>query len=345
MFYTSVLQTSSPIAVLTAIQAAVVPKQELFTPGTDVGLRFFELTLGQVVTDQTQLTSIWSGLKATSAMGNIIVVTFVAARGMHPSPGLACCADDRPLRGLVKQEIAKEGVLPFSLTFAQNYDFSLSRLFGCRPANPGLGINLHSEKTPAATLALHWFLTNTLVLATVFSLQPQAQTYDPTPAYTFLVSSYTYVVDIACFAAMGLGLLCLRLTPSLNWASKSQFRHQWVSTLCAAVLFLLSVVPLVLLWVPDPGAPFLSRTDNLVPWYAPQTLGVCAIAGAFLYWLGFRAYVLIRSRASGLVLKIERHPIFKDDKGRLTQIYEIITLRWVDDDSRDIGLQRMGVAT
>lgn len=68
---------------LTAIQAAVVPQQELFTQGVDIGFRFFQLTLGKVVRSQTQLQTIWSSLKATSALGNIIVVTFVAARGIY----------------------------------------------------------------------------------------------------------------------------------------------------------------------------------------------------------------------------------------------------------------------
>ncbi len=65
------------------MQAAVVPKHELFTSGgIDVGFRFFQLTLGKVVESRAQLQMIWCSFKATSAMGNIIVVTFVASRGI-----------------------------------------------------------------------------------------------------------------------------------------------------------------------------------------------------------------------------------------------------------------------
>jgi hypothetical protein len=64
------------------IQAALIPKLELFTPGgIDVGMRFMQLTLGRVVTSNSQLQTIWATLKAISAGGNLIVVTFTVARG------------------------------------------------------------------------------------------------------------------------------------------------------------------------------------------------------------------------------------------------------------------------
>jgi uncharacterized membrane protein len=54
----------------------------LFTPGgIDVGARFFQLTLGHAITNPKHLQTFFSVIKAISAMGNIIVVTFTAARG------------------------------------------------------------------------------------------------------------------------------------------------------------------------------------------------------------------------------------------------------------------------
>jgi hypothetical protein len=59
------------------IFAAVIPKDLLFTKGgIDVGGEFFHRTLGNT----TKVTTIWSVIKAYSAFGNIIVVTFTAAR-------------------------------------------------------------------------------------------------------------------------------------------------------------------------------------------------------------------------------------------------------------------------
>jgi hypothetical protein len=63
-------------------QAAIIPKKELFTPGgIDVGFRFFQLTLGRAGVTNSQLRTLWPTLKAISALGNLIVVTFTAARG------------------------------------------------------------------------------------------------------------------------------------------------------------------------------------------------------------------------------------------------------------------------
>jgi hypothetical protein len=63
-------------------QAAIIPKKELFTAGgIDVGARFFQLTIGHAITNPDHLQTFFSIIKAISAMGNIIVITFTAARG------------------------------------------------------------------------------------------------------------------------------------------------------------------------------------------------------------------------------------------------------------------------
>ncbi len=62
-------------------QAAIIPKKELFTYGLDLGMRFFQLTLGRAGVSDHQLQIIWPSFKAVSALGNLIVTTFTAARG------------------------------------------------------------------------------------------------------------------------------------------------------------------------------------------------------------------------------------------------------------------------
>lgn len=62
-------------------QAAVIPKHDLFTRGLDIGMRFFQLTLGRAGLSDRQLQTLWATLKAISALGNLIVTTFTAARG------------------------------------------------------------------------------------------------------------------------------------------------------------------------------------------------------------------------------------------------------------------------
>lgn len=76
------------VAVLyTSVQmifAAIIPKADLFKAalpgGMDVGGNFFARTLGKVM-KSTHVTTFYCLLKAFSAFGNIVVVTFTAARG------------------------------------------------------------------------------------------------------------------------------------------------------------------------------------------------------------------------------------------------------------------------
>jgi hypothetical protein len=234
--------------------------------------------------------------------------------------------------GVVKQEIAKEGILPYSLVFAQSYDLSLGRLFGQK--SPKADVNsLHSEDTPAATLVLHWTFTAITVLVPVLAVQPQP--YSSTPAYTFLVGIVVYVTNVIKFTFIALGLLCLRLSPKVRWAEKSEFKHPAVSIIAALIMFVACVFPLIFIWVPDPAFTTLSRTSGLVSWFVIQTVGLGLVGFAFLYWVLFRCYVSVRSAREGKTLHVKREPKFKVDSGGLTQIIEIVTLQWV----REVGMR------
>jgi hypothetical protein len=149
------------------------------------------------------------------------------------------------------------------------------------------------EKTPAATLALHWTLTTILVLAGVLAIQPQP--YSPTPAFNFLACVFIYDIDVLCFTALSFGLLCLRFSHTVRWAEKSEFKHPVVSVIAALILFVGCLFPLIFIWVPDPAFKTLTGTSNLVSWYAGQTTGLCIIAFSFLYWVGLRTYISVRS--------------------------------------------------
>lgn len=233
--------------------------------------------------------------------------------------------------GAVKQEIAKEGILPYSLFFAKSYDLSLSTIF--RGRSPKGDFNtISSEKTPAAALALHWVLTNIIVVGAVLAIQPQP--YSSTPAFTFMSIVFAYIIYVTVFIFISFGLLCLRFSRRVRWAEKSEFKHPWVSVIAALILFTGSLFLLIFMWVPDPAYPTLPRTSNLVPWYAAQTFGLSIVAFAFLYWVGLRCYVRVRSAREGKTLYVKREPKFRVDAGGLTQIAEIVTLQWV----REVGM-------
>jgi hypothetical protein len=231
----------------------------------------------------------------------------------------------------VKQEIAKEGILPYSLFFAESYDISLSRLFS-RKSKPG-SIPVYREKTPAATLALHWIITTILVIVPVVALQPVP--YSTGPAYSYLTTAFIYNIDVVYLFFVALGVLCLRFTPSVRWAEKSQLQWPIVSVLSASTLLVCCAFPMIFLWVPDPKFLKATKSGNLVQWWSGQTLAVNFLAFAFLYWFMFRICIRVRAAREGKTLHVKRDPIFKHDKEGLTQVFEIVTLQW----KRDIGMR------
>lgn len=235
---------------------------------------------------------------------------------------------------IVKQEIAKEGILPYSLFFAESYGLSLSGIFGRKPKSKvRTSYHTNFEKTPAATLALHWVITTILVVAPVLAIVPVP--YNSTAAYAYITTAFVYDIDVVYFAAVAFGLLCLRFTPSVRWAEKSAFKRPWVSITAASVLLVGCLFPLIFIWVPDPAFPQATRTNKIVPWWGGQTLAVCFLLFAFLYWVAFRMYIQIRSEREGKTLHVKREPIFKQDTGGLTQIFEIVTLQW----RREVGMR------
>lgn len=309
-------------------QAAIVPKDLLFQKGgVDVGTEFFARTLGNIVIDKGQRKTIFGVLKAISAFGNLIVITFTTARGISTLLAFITIA----YKVSVKQEIAKEGVLPYSLFFAESYGVSLNNCFGRRSQNKSNSFD--HEKTPAATLALHWVLTNIFVIAPVLAIQPVP--YSTTAAYAYIQTAFVYNTDVVYFTAIAGGLLYLRFTPSVHWAAKSQLKRPWVSIGAASIFFAAALFPVICIWIPDPANKKASRTSNIVPWWAGQTLAVSLLAFSFLYWVVFRLYIHIQSVRDGKTLHIKREPIFKHEATGLIQIYEIVTLQW----KRDIGMR------
>ena len=112
----------------------------------------------------------------------------------------------------MKQEIAKEGILPFSLFFARStitpYAWLKERI---RPSNQRL-----VEQSPAAALILHWVFAVILVAAT--------SSTTPYIAYTVLVLLYAYVLVIMVGFFTATGLLYLRFVKRREWTDNLGFR-------------------------------------------------------------------------------------------------------------------------
>ena len=63
----------------------VVPRADQLDPKKNVALSFFQLTFGAISEDDTQPQRILSAFMAISSFGNIVVMTFTAARGLLPA--------------------------------------------------------------------------------------------------------------------------------------------------------------------------------------------------------------------------------------------------------------------
>ncbi|KAL2191415.1 amino acid transporter [Thermothelomyces heterothallicus CBS 203.75] len=152
---------------------AAIPKAELAKSEVIVAGLFFRNMFGESAAARNL-----PALVALSNIGNVLAVSFAHSR--------------------VNQELAREGVLPWSKFWASTRPF----------------------KTPAASLFLHWIITVIVLVAP-----------PPGPAYNFIVNLYTYPgAWINAFVAGG--LIYLRLTKSENWSSP------WQTYLPVPVIFL-----------------------------------------------------------------------------------------------------------
>jgi hypothetical protein len=159
----------------------------------DIASIFFQRVFGNETARR-----VMQGAIALSIFGNIIVMTFTASR--------------------VKQEIAKEGILPKSLFFAtgrvtpgawlvarfrqrgesgKSYDAVQTSGYTSEENGEHL-VQEPMETSPMAALGLHLF-------ASVFLIAVTAR-LDTSDSYNFLVSLYSYVIVglMGCLTAFGL---------------------------------------------------------------------------------------------------------------------------------------------
>lgn len=264
----------------------VVPEADQFQDRPDtVAALFFVRIFGVANASRIQ-----NSFMAFSSFGNIMVQTFTAAR--------------------VKQEIAKEGILPFTKFFANNKSL-MPRLFAPGPkASPA---NDTSDATPVGALALHWVFTLLLILATI-----PASTSD---SYRIFVNLYSFVVDALFGFAIGLGIIILRLNKRVRWSQKSR-SNKYISLATAVIFTLANCFPLVAIWLRPDGK---SQITLPVEWWATGTIGIGLLGLALLYWL-ILSYVV--PRILGRDLEVERESQFKRDHGYWVIWHEVTSVNW-----------------
>lgn len=261
----------------------------------------------------------------------------------------------------VKQEIAKEGILPYPHFFAQNTDLSLGRLLAWLRAK-GLFARLlqkswllpehHSEKTPVGAFVLHFLSCLILIFAT-WGMRPDA-------AYELLTTLSVYVIN--CFFGfwVGLGILILRwkgppeteevgagggkdeevrqkTAPKPSWSKLTGRRiNPYLSVFCASFFTLCNAWPVITTWIP----PAMRTMQGATDWYLIPTVAWAVIALGVAWYLGFLAVAGRRERKQHEVFVVEKKPEFESD-GRqgggegtngdegLVLIHETTYLSWV----------------
>ncbi|GJC84504.1 high-affinity methionine permease [Colletotrichum liriopes] len=313
----------------------VVPKDEQIEQ--NVAQRFFELTFGTLGSGGDTGVRIFNAFLAVSSMGNIIVMTYTAAR--------------------VKQEIAKEGILPWPKFFAQNTDMSIGRLirwfqkkgwFVSLHRIRWLSPEHHSERTPVGALVLHFVSCVILIFATYG--------IEPTPAYNLLTSLSAYVINAFIGTFLGLGILILRFrgppitvaeddastygrdSQPRTWAEMTGKRFRpFLSVFCALVYMCGGLYPVITNWVPPSG----TLTSTVKPWWLVPTVSWVIISIGIAWFFGFVLVARYIERKDHSVFVVEKKPEFEPAEGSsrsseaggtgtdLIQVHETVYLSWV----------------
>jgi hypothetical protein len=282
----------------------VVPTAE-FSPADplNVAHRLFLHTLGTISPAwQSRAPQMLSAFMAIASLGNIIVMTYTAAR--------------------VKQEIAKEGVLPLRRLLSKSvpsFRIPIRALWGSRrPTLP--------EDVPLPALILHFTVTILLILAT-WRLSTAA-------TYTLLVDLYSYTVDAVFGACLGFGLIYMRFFSGRGWAAHSRASGfpvpAYVSGAAALIFGIANTYPIAAKWVPPDAA---TAAGLVAPWFTTGTVGSVIMVVGVLWWAGFRWVVPNFGRGRvGRVLLVTRKLWFAEEDGYKVLEYEDVEFRWVTRD-------------
>ncbi|KAH8691770.1 amino acid permease-domain-containing protein [Phaeosphaeriaceae sp. PMI808] len=233
-----------------------------------------------------------SVIQALFIFGNIMAQTFTASR--------------------VKQEIAKEYILPWSLQLASSNDSLLSRL-NSKNRQPAINdINHHLEQVPIAATFLHWIFEVLLVLLFSIRIKPSTQ-------YRLLTYCYVFsIIGVLGFFTV-LGLLSLKLDSLIRgpagrrWSEKVAWRPYLdpLPTLvaCAALGFIIFAT----------FAPAILRPGEELPYWGKPVIGWVVLLLGVMWWLGLvfvqwkGRWELVRERIPYIEIDHKGEPVLKAD--------------------------------
>ncbi|KAK3389700.1 amino acid permease-domain-containing protein [Podospora didyma] len=293
--FTSVAIVSLFYVAVNICYMVVVPAElQTDQKSGSVAQQFFKMTFGALSNNEgvTGLR-VFNAFLAISSFGNIVVMTYTAAR--------------------MKQEIAKQGFLPWPKFFAQNKDVSLGRLLQWLQHRRGLKFlrflspEQHKERTPVGALVLHMGSCIVLIFVT-YSLSAG-------DAYSLLAGMGAYLINSIFGFLLAAGVLLLRVRgpplsdevstqhhpavqtkqpPVTSWKAMTKGTvRPWLSITSAIIYLIGNGYCVVTNWVPPVGKFLSSKT---IAWYLTPMISWCIFLVGSVWYLGFLVRVNRRRR-------------------------------------------------
>ena len=212
----------------------------------------------------------------------------------------------------MKQEIAKEGILPYSLFFSRSTITPWALLRKHLWHEP----DYEPERTPGPALLLHWIFSMILIGAT--------SARSPAVAYQILISLYSYVIVVLIGFFTASALLYVRFYgEDGRWAERSGFKPWGGPTAAITYVLLCGFIIIASFIRPREGSPFLAQ----VKWYIIPTVGLGFLLLGYVYYLGL-AYVVPNTFMKGRVHVINREAVIVRENGEYVQHLEIVDSTW-----------------
>ena len=215
----------------------------------------------------------------------------------------------------MKQEIAKEGVLPFSLFFARSTTTPIGRLINYLWPNHLPDARL--EESPAPALFLHWIFCMVMIAATSSTV--------PHESYGVLVSLYSYAVVVLVGFFVASGLLYLRcFSEGEEWTTGSGFKP-WGGPTAAIIYCVTCAFLLVAAFLPPSAGSYFAKSHTGVDWYIVPTVALGTLLLGYAYYSIFEYLI---PRFWNKVLMIERDPTIICVDGEWIQACETVEAWW-----------------
>ena len=274
----------------------ILPQTPNGPPGSiDLVTLFFEELFGK---DNPTAVRAMAAIVAFSIFGTLWVMTFTASR--------------------IKQEIAKEGILPKSLYIAASYTtpWALAKRWMLTRLTPEDEV----EKAPSLAFIAHWI--SSLILIAAVSPIPDAR-----KSYFLLVSLYAYSINTLVGIFVAGGLLMIKYRRSRwHWQERRRYRP-WLSPAHAIIYVIANTFLAITVFLPPTqGSPFTQSVTGVPFWLVPL-IGLTAPLWGLVWYGGLRFYGWNRGRE----LTVTREAYWRPDpncKGEYIQEAEIIDVTW-----------------